>query len=186
MRNGHGRPGCAPSCCQNGARAGPILAETAPFAAAAYPTDCKKRAFEFPILVEYLQNLILGEEQPSTLGTRQALEALEAEVANLTALLSEKEFENFIDMIFVSDGWQRISEVGGQQAAIDGLYVHATSCVTTEIQTKSNTSWEQLNDSHLMQKAIRNHAWLYWAHNSAARNFEDRVATEFGEEVDDG
>lgn len=131
--------------------------------------------------VEYLRNKVLGVPQPSEVEARKAQQELEQIAERLIIRLTDTEFENFVDLIFVGDGWQRVTEVGGQMADIDGQYEHATSGATAKVQCKSATSVERLNESPLMNDPAGSSTWIYWVYHTADATFESDVAARFGE-----
>ena len=126
--------------------------------------------------VVYLHHLILGKPQASQAQAIQFRGALQESLKPLIRLLTESEFENFVDMIFVSDGWQRVSEVGKQQDLIDGEYLHVTSGTKAGVQVKSSTNWSVLNAS---LTGFRNspYDYVYWAYHTAGQDFKLKVKT---------
>lgn len=133
--------------------------------------------------VEYLRNRILGMPQPSEIEARSAQNALESVAQQLIVRLTDKEFENFVDLIFVGDGWQRVTEVGGQMADIDGQYEHATSGATAKVQCKSSISMSRLDDNSMMSDAAESDTWIFWAYHTADTNFERDIAARYGDAI---
>lgn len=130
--------------------------------------------------VRYLRGMVSGEAQVQTKYALEASTALAAAVKPLIQLLTESEFENFVDMILVSDGWQRVSEVGKQQEMIDGEYWHATSGIKIAVQVKSRTSWSQVKPA-LEQFAGTEYDWVYWIYHSAHDDVVAKARDALGE-----
>lgn len=129
--------------------------------------------------VAYLRNLLLGETQPVRQRAMDARRDLEAALHPLIRLLTASEFENFVDMLFVGDGWQRVSEVGKQQDLVDGEYVHATMSLRMAVQVKSRTSWSAVQDARA-RFAETDYAWVYWAFHTADALLDADISTETG------
>lgn len=147
----------------------------------AYPNQPDKNGFN---PVEYLRNLILDVPQPSTDEAKKSQRELISTVEKLIVRLTYKEFENFIDLIFVGDGWQRVTEVGGQMADIDGLYEHATSGATAMVQCKSSISIGSLDENAMMETTTPSTAWIFWAYHTARDSFEQDVGNKYGTSPD--
>ena len=137
------------------------------------PHDEDKAGFR---AIEYLRNLVLGEEQPFVTKFKGARDKMLAEVERLIRMLLPSEFENFVDMIFVGDGWQRVTEVGGGLHDIDGEYVHATTGSQALVQVKSSTNIKQFRGNPLANPAAAPTSWLYWVYHSSRDDFETKAS----------
>lgn len=133
--------------------------------------------------VQYLRNRVLGEPQPSEIEARDAQETLERIAEQLIVRLSDKEFENFVDLIFVGDGWQRVTEVGGLMADIDGQYQHATSGAVAKVQVKSSISMSRLEENPIMGGEGGSGDWIFWVYHTADPGFERDVVSRYGSQV---
>ena len=135
--------------------------------------------------VRYLQNLILGNRQPETATADKAFEDLLKSCEPLIQRLTDKEFENFVDLLFVADGWIRETEVGGRMKWIDGEYVHATTGLRAKVQVKSSVSAETIFQAELNHAAAPG-VLVYWAYHTADGDVAGTLANKWGNPRDYG
>jgi hypothetical protein len=93
-------------------------------------------------LIRKINHLDLPEVSAAKASRTDLLQHIQA----LMTLLTWKDFELLVDLVFSGSGWRRTSEVGGTQKTIDiGLELPSTG-ETAFVQVKSKTSQKQFDD----------------------------------------
>ncbi len=129
--------------------------------------------------VSYLRHLIRGDRQPSVVQALAAEKSLKAHCLSLIRTLTHKEFENFVDLIMVSDGWLRRTEVGGTMKDVDGEYIHATTGLIAKVQVKSSTSSGAIIESGLLDASSEG-VLLYWIFHTASEDICASLRQKWG------
>lgn len=75
--------------------------------------DIKKEAFE------YLLDKLQDRDLPAVKETKETKSRMLKAIEKLILLLTPQDFELFVDLLFTSSGWRRISGLGGVQKTID-------------------------------------------------------------------
>lgn len=70
--------------------------------------------------------------------------ALTSSIAEAIGLLGPTDFELFVDMVFVNNGWLRMGGVGSNTKAIDGKYKTPVTNKNVYVQVKASLSKEEL------------------------------------------
>jgi hypothetical protein len=103
-------------------------------------TICKVRESE------HLLRCIRGEESPLLAVARTAKTQMLRAAEEMIAGLHWKDFEKMIDLIFSRSGWQRVSELGGNQKRIDFEMYHPATDARGFVQVKSQATQAALDE----------------------------------------
>jgi hypothetical protein len=68
---------------------------------------------------EYVIRRINDEQRSEVTKVVEVLDSLETAVEDLVTLLTPKDFELLVDLVFATSGWRRMSVVGGTQNTVD-------------------------------------------------------------------
>jgi Restriction endonuclease len=101
--------------------------------------DIKSSAFD------YLLRKINGQLLPDVEKAKKARESLISTIEQVIRLLTWKDFEGFVEMVFSKSGWLRVSAVGGPQKTIDIEFVLPLTNERAIVQVKSQTDQNQFN-----------------------------------------
>lgn len=94
----------------------------------------------------YLLRRINGEEEPVVGRAHEAQQAMTLVAADMIAGLHWAECETMVDLIFSRSGWQRVSRVGGTQAAIDLILEQPTTGERAFVQVKARATAAVLSE----------------------------------------
>ncbi len=96
-------------------------------------------------LVPYLVSKINGQQLAEVKRAKDTKDELIRLLAELIQMLSWKDFELLVDLIFSQSGWQRISSVGGTKKTVDLDLVLPTTGMRAFVQVKAETTQAQLD-----------------------------------------
>jgi len=96
--------------------------------------------------LDYLIRKINDRDLPEVVRARSARAALLQSTTDLMRLLTWRDFELLIELVFSQSGWRRISASGGAQKTIDIELILPTTGETAFVQVKSKTDQAQLDD----------------------------------------
>lgn len=102
--------------------------------------DIGKEAFE------YLIGKLQDRDLPEVKETKDAKSSMLKAVEKLISLLTPQDFELFVDLLFTSSGWRRISSLGGTQKTIDMELVLPLTNERAFVQVKSKTDQQELDE----------------------------------------
>ena len=95
---------------------------------------------------DYLINKINGSKLPIVQNAETSLFNLKTNLKPLVQLLSWKDFELLVDLIFTSSGWQRISSVGKTEKTIDIELMLPVNNKKAFVQIKSQSNYNEFVD----------------------------------------
>jgi hypothetical protein len=95
---------------------------------------------------DYVIRRINDEQRPEIAKTVELLAAIESAVQQLVRLLTWKDFELLVDLIFTVSGWRRISTVGGTQNTVDIVVELRSTGEQAFIQVKSSSNQQQFDE----------------------------------------
>lgn len=95
---------------------------------------------------DYLINKINGSKLPIVQNAETSLFNLKTNLKPLVQLLSWKDFELLVDLIFTSSGWQRISSVGKTEKTIDIELMLPVNNKKAFVQIKSQSNYNEFED----------------------------------------
>lgn len=98
---------------------------------------------------QYVLRRINGEPTPSATEAQSLCEKLKVTIVQMMRLLTPKDFELLVDLVFASSGWRRLSVVGGTEKTIDMELVLPTTGEKAFIQVKSKTSQREFDEEYL-------------------------------------
>ncbi|MEO0360248.1 MAG: restriction endonuclease [Pseudomonadota bacterium] len=130
----------------------------------------------------YLINKIQGEDRPEVIRARQAERELTVSVEALLPLLTWRDFELLVDLLFSTSGWRRIGEVGGPQKTLDiDLRLPSTN-ERAFVQVKSRCEPSDLRDyvERFRGSKIYDRMFFVWHSGSSGTAVEDPRLTLIG------
>lgn len=131
---------------------------------ASYPkTICKIGGDAF----QYLLLKLTDQDLPLVRSARENKAAILSDIVDLIKLLSWRDFELFVSLLF--DGWRRVSIIGGEQKSIDITYENYMTCETAVVQVKSVTDQKMLNDYCERLDKSQSHHIFYAYHTSKGK-----------------
>jgi restriction endonuclease len=95
---------------------------------------------------DYLLRRIRGEDEPLPAKAERLRTALAATTEEMIRRLDWKDFETLIDLIFHRGGWERISQLGGEQSDVDLVLRQPITRETAWVQVKSRSSQAEFQD----------------------------------------
>lgn len=107
-------------------------------------TICDIKAFE------YLKKKINGEKQPEVKAAIDAKNNMAQKIIPLMRLLTWRDFELLVDLVFANSGWRRVGHLGKTQKTFDIELVLPTTNERAFIQIKSHASKNDL--THYISK----------------------------------
>ena len=116
--------------------------------------------------LDYLIRKINDQDLPEVATARSARAALLRSITDLMRLLTWRDFELLIELVFSQSGWRRISASGGTQKTIDIELVLPTTGETAFVQVKSKTDQGQLDD-YLGRFAERDDARMFYVYHTS-------------------
>jgi len=116
--------------------------------------------------LDYLIRKINDRDLPEVVRARSARAALLQSTTDLMRLLTWRDFELLIELVFSQSGWRRISASGGAQKTIDIELILPTTGETAFVQVKSKTDQAQLDD-YVERFAGRDDARMFYVYHTA-------------------
>lgn len=120
---------------------------------------------------DYLIRRINDDEEPAILDARAARARLLEAIGSIATLLTWRDFELLVDLIFAQSGWRRMSETGGTQKTVDLMLELPSTGETAFVQVKSQTNQKQLNE-YLARFDKRNEARMFYVYHTGPDNLE--------------
>ncbi len=96
--------------------------------------------------LEYLLRKVNGQSLKEVEAVQGAYNDLKQAVERLIHLLTWKDFEGFVEIVFSRSGWQRVSVIGGAQKTIDIEFLLPITGERAVVQVKSRTDQAQFNE----------------------------------------
>ncbi len=127
--------------------------------------------------LDYLIRKINDQDLPEVAAARSARATLLRSITDLMRLLTWRDYELLIELVFSQSGWRRISASGGTQKTIDIELVLPTTGDVAFVQVKSKTDQAQLDD-YIERFAERDDARMFYVYHtskSALACPDDRV-----------
>ena len=122
-------------------------------------------------LFDYLLRKINDEDLPEVSRAREARRKSIDAIQELMTLLTWRDFEILVDLVFSASGWRRIGESGGTQKTVDLELVLPSTGERAFVQVKSRTSQAQLDD-YIGRLKNRPEPRMFYVYHSAARTLE--------------
>lgn len=97
-------------------------------------------------LFDYLLRKINDEELPEIIRGKEAQKQACQSVEELMTLLTWRDFEILVDLVFSSSGWRRVGQAGGTQKTLDLDLILPSTGERAFVQIKSRTSQAELDD----------------------------------------
>ena len=116
--------------------------------------------------LDYLIRKINDQDLPEVATARLARAALLRSITDLMRLLTWRDFELLIELVFSQSGWRRISASGGTQKTIDIELVLPTTGEAAFVQVKSKTDQGQLDD-YIERFAERDDARMFYVYHTS-------------------
>ena len=117
-------------------------------------------------LFDYLLRKLNDEDLPEISRAREARRQSHTAIQGLMALLTWRDFEILVDLVFSASGGRRIGEGGGSQKTVDLELVLPTTGERAFVQIKSRTSQAQLDD-YVERLKNRPEARMFYVYHSA-------------------
>jgi Restriction endonuclease len=95
---------------------------------------------------DYVIRRINDEQRPEVAKVVDLLGAMEIAVQQLVRLLTWKDFELLVDLVFATSGWRRVSAVGGSQNTVDIVLELRSTGERAFIQVKSSSNQQQFDE----------------------------------------
>ncbi len=126
-------------------------------------TVCSVKAFE------YLLRKINDEELPEVAEARKRRSGLLDSTQSLMKLLTWKDFELLVELVFSQSGWRRTSETGGSQKTVDIELELPSTGERSFVQVKSRTTQKEL-DGYVRDLVGRPEGRMFYAYHSGPKN----------------
>lgn len=117
-------------------------------------------------LFDYLLRKINDEELPKISRGKEAREQACNSIEELMTLLTWKDFELLVDLVFTQSGWRRIGQSGGTQKTVDMELELPSTGERAFVQVKSETGQTQLDD-YLERFAGRDEGRMFYVYHSS-------------------
>lgn len=123
---------------------------------------------------KYVLRRINGIPTPSAADAKKVCDELKGIVVQMMRLLTPKDFELLVDLVFTTSGWRRLSVVGGTEKTIDMELVLPTTGEKAFIQVKSKTSQHEFDEEYFdaFQKMMQFGRLFYIFHTSVETSIE--------------
>lgn len=95
---------------------------------------------------EYLIRKIQGKDTENAKNIKECRNELKNKLINNITDLQPKDFELFIDLIFIKAGWNLLSPSGGQKKGIDATYLNPLTNERIIVQAKCQTNQKELDE----------------------------------------
>jgi hypothetical protein len=127
---------------------------------------------------DYLIRKINDEALPQIAAAQAAKAGLLESTVDLMNLLTWRDFELLVELVFSQSGWRRVSASGGTQKTIDIELVLPTTGETAFVQVKSRTNQAQFDDymARFDERGDGRMFYVYHTANKALRVEDERVS----------
>lgn len=116
--------------------------------------------------LDYLIRKINDRDLPEVASARSAQTTLLQSITDLMRLLTWRDFELLVELVFSESGWRRVSANGGTQKTIDIELVLPTTGESAFVQVKSKTDQAQLDD-YIERFAERDDARMFYVYHTS-------------------
>lgn len=116
----------------------------------------------------YLLRRINDEDLPEAVSAKAARSAALDSIRSLLKLLTWKDFELLVDLVFAQSGWRRIGATGGSQKTVDLEFELPSTGERAFAQVKSSTNQAQLDD-YVERLAWRDEERMFFVYHSGPR-----------------
>ncbi|MGE5475529.1 MAG: hypothetical protein ACM3Q1_02655 [Bacteroidales bacterium] len=106
-------------------------------------TSCDVKA------VDYFLRRVNGERLPVVAEAEALSEQLRGKIVQMLRLLTPKDFELLVDLVFSGSGWRRLGVVGGTEKTVDMELVLPTTGEKAFVQCKSTAKQAEFNEEYL-------------------------------------
>ena len=133
---------------------------------------------------EYVVRRINGQKMPEVERALLASQEMEASILPLMRMLTPKDFELLVDLVFSASGWRRVGVVGKSQDTLDIDLVLPSTGERAFVQIKSRTTSAELADytAKLGERADLYGRMFYVYHSGEPAPLEDPRVTLVGPE----
>ncbi len=119
--------------------------------------------------LDYLLHKINDQDLPAVTAAKDARSSLLESVQALMKLLTWRDFELLVELVFAQSGWRRIGETGGTQKTVDLELMLPSTEERAFVQVKSKTDQAQLND-YLERFRARDEARMFYVYHSGPKS----------------
>lgn len=95
---------------------------------------------------DYLLRKLSDQLSPEVAAAEEAERALMTAIVELMRLLTWRDFELLVDLVFSTSGWRRVSQVGRTQKTVDLELILPSTAERAFVQVKSQATPAALND----------------------------------------
>ena len=124
---------------------------------------------------EYALSRINGEQRAEVVDAVRLAADLERTIARMLQLLTWKDFELLVDLVFAHSGWRRISLAGKTQKTIDMEVLLPSTGERAFIQVKSATSQRQFDEYRASFDELDYDKMFYVFHTGTAQCHDKRI-----------
>ena len=139
----------------------------------------------------------IGEEEDKELATFDStLKELKRMTRIAISRLNPKDFENFVDMILVKNGWIRTGGIGSNIKSIDGEYIKPITGETVLVQVKARLSEAELIQASLalcdISGSTKQNIISYFVYHTLSGELKDKetikskLKQEIGNQLNEG
>lgn len=121
---------------------------------------------------EYLLRRLQDQDLPEVAHAKTIEQKIVSSNVALMKLLTWRDFELLVDLVFTSSGWRRIAEVGRSQKTVDLELTLPTTGERAFVQVKSHTNDKQLRDYILRFQQSKLHARMFYVWHSGSIKME--------------
>lgn len=122
-------------------------------------TICDVKAFD------YLLDKINDRDAPQITAARTARKQVLDVIKDLVVMLSWRNFEVLVDLIFAQSGWRRMSQTGGSQETVDIELMLPSTGERAFVQVKSRTNQKQLEE-YISKFEGRSESRMFYAYHT--------------------
>jgi hypothetical protein len=115
---------------------------------------------------DYLIRKVNDQDLPQVTHAKAAQADILQAIMGLMSLLTWRDFELLVELIFGQSGWRRVSASGGTQKTIDIELVLPTTGETAFVQVKSQTDQAQLN-KYINEFGERDDGRMFYVYHNA-------------------
>ena len=135
-------------------------------------TICDVKAFD------YLLDKINDRDAPQITAARTARKQVLDAIKDLVVMLSWRNFEVLVDLIFAQSGWRRMGQTGGSQETVDIELMLPSTGERAFVQVKSRTNQKQLEE-YISKFEGRSESRMFYAYHTTNTNLvcsDDRIS----------
>lgn len=121
---------------------------------------------------EYLLRRLQDQDLPEVARANVAEEEMVSSNVALMKLLTWRDFELLVDLVFTSSGWRRVAEVGRSQKTVDIELMLPTTQERAFVQVKSKTNDKELKDYISEFQRYKLHTRMFYVWHSGSIKME--------------